>query len=384
MIPRRGRAILTEKSERGQGSRMKVIHPVFGVLCALALWGCGSLGPSRVEVDSANYSAAVSKAERTNVLQNVVALRYGETPEFLELTQVVTSYNLTVDGSVGVAGKVTSAGDFPETVNLGTGATYRTAPTMTYHPISGREYLGSILLPIDEARALSAIPAGWPPDLVIGLLIKSINGVENSQGTGLSRRPASAEFVELTQLFTRLIESGALEIRVDLEADSKQTGIRTVLFAENPALFGQDTPADLRRFRQLLRLRSSVQEFVIRKGRLPRRSSEIAIQTRSLAGVLGALASAIDVPQGDIDAGKTYQTVPLPASGALPSAVIRSGPSAPPDAFAAVRRGDTWFWVDDNDYASKRVLSFTTLILSLVSRSGEQADPILTISASGG
>ena len=113
----------------------------------LTVAACASVGPPRVEADAANYAAAISRSERTNVLANIVALRYGEAPEFLELTQVVTSYSLEVNGRVGVGGTVGSGGEFPDTLDVGGGASLEDSPTITYRPITGREFLGSILFP---------------------------------------------------------------------------------------------------------------------------------------------------------------------------------------------------------------------------------------------
>ena len=207
--------------------------------------------------------------------------------------------------------------------------------------------------------------------------MKSMNGVSNAQAVGTTRRPATPEFAELNQLFTSLTTSGALEVEVNLSGD----GPRSVLFAENPALFNDTTAAEMRRFREILRLSPSVRQFTIRKGRLPRRRNEIAVQTRSLAGTLASLAAEIDVPPDHIERGLTFPTVQR-VSDSLPHVNVRTGDRPPRDAFAAVRRGRTWYWVEDSDFASKRVLSFISVVLSLVTRGEEAADPVLTISTS--
>lgn len=360
------------------------IRKLFSAPLLFVLVACGGLGPGRVEVDAANYSSAISKAERTSLLSNIVGLRYGEAPAFLELTQVVTSYSIEAEGTVEVEGSVDGGGAFPDFAGLGAGAVYGNRPTITYKPLSGKQYLGSILIPVDEARALAGIAAGWPPDLVIGLLIQNMNGVMNSQTLGLTRRPATPEFAEVTRLISSLVMTGALEIRVDA-VSSGDTGLpqgtRTVLFIENPGLFGENSLTELRRLSQLLRLPQSVREFEIRKGQDAPGGNQLAIQTRSVLGVMNSLAASIDVPQADVARGLTFATVQGDLPG-LPVARVRSGPIAPRDAFAATRRNGTWFWVDDADFASKRVLSFVALILSLTSDVETQGDPILTISAS--
>ena len=52
---------------------------------------------------------------------------------------------------------------------------------------------------------------------------------------------------------------------------------------------------------------------------------------------------------------------------------------APGDAFAAVEYRDTWYWVDDNDYASKRVFTGLMLLLNVVQKTSQPQLPVITI-----
>ena len=51
----------------------------------------------------------------------------------------------------------------------------------------------------------------------------------------------------------------------------------------------------------------------------------------------------------------------------------------PADAFVAVPYRDFWFWIDDRDVPSKRMLSFIMFVFALVEPGSKDAPPVLTI-----
>ena len=44
---------------------------------------------------------------------------------------------------------------------------------------------------------------------------------------------------------------------------------------------------------------------------------------------------------------------------------ILSSPQSPRDAFVAVPYGQNWYWIDDKDFASKRLFSFIMFLFTL-------------------
>jgi hypothetical protein len=55
----------------------------------------------------------------------------------------------------------------------------------------------------------------------------------------------------------------------------------------------------------------------------------------------------------------------------------------PKDAFVAVPYRDRWFWIDDRDFASKKLFSFLMFVMTLTSPSEKGNAPVLTLSAGG-
>jgi hypothetical protein len=80
------------------------------------------------------------------------------------------------------------------------------------------------------------------------------------------------------------------------------------------------------------------------------------------------VASGIDVPSAHVAKGRTTPSPWLRDASATqdrPRTRIRSGLSAPRDAYAAVHYRDTDYWIEDNDLASKRVFTFLMMFFWL-------------------
>jgi hypothetical protein len=86
------------------------------------------------------------------------------------------------------------------------------------------------------------------------------------------------------------------------------------------------------------------------------------------------------VPRPDVSGGRTYPTQISRADvGSLPTLAVKSRELRPFGAFVAVEYRGTWFWIDDRDYASKRVFTALMLLVNLVERPGEVQLPVITI-----
>jgi hypothetical protein len=67
------------------------------VLTVLGIAGCASVGPGTVKRDRFDYTAAVAKSWKNQMLLKLVKLRYGDTPVFLVFGQTISGY--TVKGT---------------------------------------------------------------------------------------------------------------------------------------------------------------------------------------------------------------------------------------------------------------------------------------------
>ena len=111
--------------------------------------------------------------------------------------------------------------------------------------------------------------------------------------------------------------------------------------------------------------------------------NELAVNSRSMMQIMQALASHVDVPEPHL---KDSSAWPSPESdptveGRRQRARICSGKTKPATAFAAVRYRDWWFWVDNGDRQTKRVLSTVILIFTLTEAGSSDKLPLITTPA---
>ena len=113
---------------------------VFGIV------GCASIGPGTVTRDRFDYTAAVSESWKSQMLLNLVKLRYGDTPVFLDVGQIISAY--TLESTLSAGGTIFStSGTVPgvpdSSVILGAQGRYTDRPTITYAPLVGERSTGS-------------------------------------------------------------------------------------------------------------------------------------------------------------------------------------------------------------------------------------------------
>lgn len=352
------------------------------VVVALALLGtsgCASFGPTSVDRDRFDYVQAIASSWKQQTLFNIVKLRYADTPVFLEIGQVISSYQLQTGFSVG--GGVNFGGPpTPNALNLGAAGTYSDRPTVVYSPLTGSHFLKVIMTPIPPPALFLLIESGWPADLLLQTGAQTINGISNRKG-GARGRPADPEFGQLLAALQRIQASGVVGLRTEVSKQTKQEA--TVL-----TLGGKDVPAetlaDQALVRKLLGLRSDLREFKVVYGTLSDADDVIAIQTRSGFQIMVELGSEIQVPAEHVEQRRTYPSSPESAAGPeslLPLVRVQSGAAAPGDAFVAIKYRGFSYWIDDRDYRSKAIFTFLLVMMTLAEKDDKAAPPVVTIPA---
>lgn len=354
-----------------RSTRIGIVLVVFA-----AAVGCSSsIGVNTVPRDQFDYAEALRDAWKEQMLLNLVGLRYAEAPMFLKVTSVINQYSLE--------GAVTAAApgyDQEAVVNppLQIGGRYSDKPTITYVPLSGAEFTRSVLTPIPPQSIMSLVQAGWRVDLLFLLTVRAVNGVAHG-GAGITTQEGE-EFYELVSLLTGIQKTGGLSFRVEQRAENDVAIVRI----ESREDKGQDHLR--RRISEILDLDPSAREYRLVFGRQATARDEIAMLSRSILEMLAGLAQWIDVPPEHVSSGRVQQrpsTRIMEKYGFEPMIAVRSSNQRPDDAFVAVRYEGIWFWIDHDDFASKRTLSFMQLMFSLAESSGGQQEPVVTVQAGG-
>ena len=351
------------------------------LLTVLVLGGCASIGPGTVTRDRFDYTAAVAESWKTQMLLNLVKLRYGDTPVFLEVGQIISGY--TVEGTLSALGTLfNSHGVVPgvpeSSVTLGALGRYTDRPTITYAPLVGERFARSLMTPIPPPAILSLIQAGYPVDAVLRLAVHEVNGIRNRYGGDLRARPADPEFYILLRNLRQIQAAGGVGLRVQ-RTDRGEAILMTFRGKVDPA-----TAEAILAVRQLLGLDPTAQDIRVVYGSVAANDKELAILSRSILEILVDLSSFIKVPEADVlerRVGPTHEDE-VGSEGPIPP-LIRIGSAAerPGDTFAAVRYRGLWFAIDDRDIPSKRLFTFLMFVFTLVETGGKEGAPIVTIPA---
>ncbi|MGE5303509.1 MAG: hypothetical protein ACM3TN_09295 [Alphaproteobacteria bacterium] len=355
--------------------RWRILSTVILVVAALS--GCASIGPGTVTRDRFDYVTAISDSWKAQMLFNIVKLRYGDAPVFLDIASVITQTG--VQGTVAVSGSWwQNLLQLPFTSSVGVSAagTYGEKPTVTYAPLSGEKFARSLMTPIPPAAILSFLQAGYPADVVLRLGVNAVNGIHSRYGYGARAREADPEFHVLIEKLRNIQESGQIGLRVIKTGN--QTG-SVLVFSKKPSAAIE---ADRDAVRKLLGLDPQAHEFNVVYGSVAANDHEIALLTRSVLEILTDLSSYIDVPAADVEQKRTFPSpAPEIVNGAPVPALIRilSSSQKPDDAFAAVPYGKDWYWIDDKDFASKRLFSFIMFLFTLTDTGDKQGAPIITV-----
>jgi hypothetical protein len=340
--------------------------------CALSLPGCAGFAPKRLYQDQIGYSQSLSDSQKAQTLLNIVRIRYGDSPVFLNTTQVISGYTLqkSLSGTLNLVpgtASTTSLGGTP-------GVTMTQSPTFTFQPVTGEALAQSFIRPLSPTELLPLSLSGTPIDILFRLAVQSVNGLQNSSMLDASNRAGSDGFYHLLINLRRLQIAGLLGTRLDPGApdgakpDEKpaggaKLGGRLVLsIADSP---DPDLAKTVRATRLMLGMSPSATEAVVvyGSGRPPR--GEIRLLTRPVLGILGQVASEVQVPREDVDRHLTIATVDDSAILSRPTVIIHAGDKAPKDNFSAAQYRGRWYWIDTPDFDSKVAFSVLQTLLTL-------------------
>lgn len=346
----------------------------------LAGAGCVSVGPATVPRDRADYITAVAESWKEQTLLNVVRMRYGDAPSFLDVSSVISAY--AFQGQVSASGQASS--DRTSTIPsglamLGGSASYSDRPTITYTPLSGDRFARSLLNPIPPSAIFQLIQAGYPADTILQMTVRGINGLSNRTSLGGETREADPEFYAVLAALRRLQLSGDVSLRIE-KRGAEEVGI-VVLSGRRSDQANRDLDFV---FKTLRVSPGEDGQLGLTFGAVARSDREIAVLSRSMLGVLLEVASGIEVPSVDVAegrAGPSARRSDAPDPHDRPLIRIFSGATPPAGAYATVRYHGASYWIRDDDLASKRVFTFLMMFFSLAETGVAPQAPVVTIPA---
>jgi len=183
---------------------------IFLLIGISILSGCAGIGPPTVSRDRFDYTAAISDSWKHQMLFNMVKIRYGDAPVFLDVSSVISQYQIAGQVNLGAAFNNNPWGSVQ---TLGGSGTYVDRPTITYSPIMGDKFARSLMSPIPPPAILSLLQAGYPVNLVFRILVHEINGIRNRFGGEARAHMADPEFYPLLEKMRKVQSEGSVGMR---------------------------------------------------------------------------------------------------------------------------------------------------------------------------
>lgn len=141
------------------------------ILLCLALPAC-SLGPASMQSNRLDYNLSAQRSTNEQALLNLVRMRYLETPLFMQVGTIASSYTYSLSGGVTINGN-------PDSHIFPFGAGVSESPTITYNPYDGQKYTQEILSEIDGQRLILLYRAGINVELLLRCLVDRIGKLDN-------------------------------------------------------------------------------------------------------------------------------------------------------------------------------------------------------------
>ncbi|QCE34417.1 hypothetical protein FAI40_03155 [Acetobacteraceae bacterium] len=339
-------------------------------LCVLG--GClPPMGPSNLRRDHIAYDRSISQGLQEELLLNILQLRFGAPPIFLETQQIIASYAYEKGGKGYIAGSPWKGANETEENGLGIAGSinFSDNPTITFQPMNGSQLGTLVLEPLSPNLIFSLLQTHTPVDTLFSLTLDSIAGYDNihhSARSGRKNEVASKNFTRLIWLLRQLQIEDAIEISVvpneAPERDNDGFNRAFILFLEpdNPKV------ADMQNeVRKLTKLGPKDKQIELVHKRQAVKKGEINFRTLSMLSILANVSATISIPEKDIKEGIAPPTLTDNMLEGRPVIVVHSGHHHSDEAFVKIPYEGATYWISNKDYPSKLAFTLLQIINSL-------------------
>jgi len=181
------------------------------LVAMVLLFSCAPVGPPTIARDRFDYTTAIADSWKRQMLLNIVKIRYGDAPIFLDVASIINQYSLETElrGTLGW-----SAPPYVDRQEVGGTGRHYDRPSIIYNPLTGEKFARNLMTPVAPATLMSLAEGGYPIDYVFRILVHSVNGVRNQFGGSARMRRADPEFFTLIEKLRFNQNSGTVSLRV--------------------------------------------------------------------------------------------------------------------------------------------------------------------------
>ena len=317
--------------------RSKWIAVCLPLVGALSLTGC-SVGAGQIRANYADYNETIHYNHSQEMLLNLVRSKYRESPLFLKVGTLSTSYTFAVGGSADGGRRFGEAA-----YGVAYAPSFSERPTITYSPVEGNTFVTQLLSELDPATFVLLYRSGWPIDQLCHIAVERIGPTSNDVD-----RPTYDRFTWLVDRLADAQDRDLLEFFED--ADGKiYIGIR-------------ESVGDLAEL--------TIDDFEVQYAQVVPFS---VMQLRSFSDIMFFLGQAARVPDAHSDRVRFREPNEW--------LNIHWSEKPPDNAMVWVRYGGYHFYVLDTDVKSKDTFALLKMLYQIQAGDIESVQPVLTLSA---
>ena len=363
---------------------------LFGL--SVILSGCKTLGPISIPADRFNYNLASAQSANEQMLLNILRLRYGEPIHFLEIGSMLSQYQFNLSGQISgwendlnvwrnpALRAIYNIDSDPSAQDAWrANIAYSDSPTITYAPLQGEAFANRVMSPIPPATVFYLSQSGWSIDRLLECCVQQIGKVRNApihdiQGADFW---STVKFRTVADLLKKIQDAGRLQFAVEVDAETKEA----YLFPPQDMTGFEE---EVKELTDLMGIAPGLPRIKIVQGGHEIEKDALLMKTRSLLGMMNALAQAITPPEKHIEGGYVQKVdAEQVAVVTQPWLTVEYSTTPSLDPFVQVRYNGYWWHIKKSDWQSKRTFALLTYLFSLQATETAASLPLVTVQAGG-
>lgn len=354
-----------------------LVFKFFLFLGMLLVVGCTHLGSKTLPPDRISYNKSIVNSELQQLLLNIVRLRYGDTPQFLSLNNIVSQFNFQ-GGIAADFNRALSPGYITTTIDFAPNVSYSEAPTITYTPMQGEEFVTRLLTPIDAQVIKMFIRDGWGVARIVRTFVQRLGPMENAT---TASRPTSSRIPEYKAFnnFTKILRKLQYAEGYILQEDKSDGTFRLHLIFTRFDLLSKDDLIFLNRYG----INSKTPDFWF-SSTPSEKERNFYTETRTMLAIYNYLAKGVEVPK---EHQKVVGVLRGPDGrlfdwqdvvGGLMK--VKYSSFMPKDAYIYVYYRGYYFYIDDTDNNSKETMNLLFILNGIFQGNVQSVLPVFTVS----
>lgn len=364
----------------------RFFHFLITTLCACLLSGCHHFGPSALPDDHMEYNKAITSGLNRQILLNIVRSHFHENSLYVAIENVTSRNTYQLNGSLSYFNPFNTGGadKVLHTLTAGLGGTLKEEPAFVYSPQTNDKYAIEMLQPLRLKALYYVIESEADFTNVIRLMFKNMGPYLNFEAEPLLK-PYSKNlhsvryFIRLANILGKIYAQNGYLLYYEDKTDKHPEYLELPL--------SKSVHLSAKQWEILRHVNVKRGDKIIYIASTPKRSMKdvIPIQVRSLVSADEFLSFGVSGPPQDnamirvvgrqgLAVYKQYQHLLTKRLMCIHSS--KTLPKHP--LFAAVQSHGYWFYINDDDVASKITFRLFRIFQDLTQADMKQSNILLS------